>query len=47
MAIPRDVFPSHDESVNSRGEPDEVLKALLGDEVGEEDSDALEPVLDE
>ena len=47
MAMPRDVFPSYDESINSRGEPDEVLKALLGDEVGEGDSEAVEPALDE
>jgi hypothetical protein len=42
----RETFPGNDEPVNIQGEPDEVPKALLGDEVGEGDSDAVEPVLD-
>ena len=44
---PRDAFPGYDEPVNIEGEPDEVLKVLLGDEVGEGDSDTTEPVMDE
>jgi hypothetical protein len=45
--MPRDPFPANDEPVNSEGEPDEVLKALLGDQVGEGDSGRIEPVMDE
>lgn len=42
----RETFPGNDEPVSIQGEPDEVLKALLGDDVGEGDSDAVEQVLD-
>jgi hypothetical protein len=45
--MPRDGFPGYDEPVNIEGEPEDVLKVLLGDEVGEGDSEAIEPVLDD
>ena len=44
---PRDAFPGYDEPVNIEGEPEDVLKVLLGDEVGEGDTDTIEPVMDE
>jgi hypothetical protein len=44
---PRDAFPGYDEPVNIDGEPEDVLKVLLGDEVGEGDSDEIEPKLDD
>jgi hypothetical protein len=45
--MPRDAFPGYDDAVNIEGEPEDVLKVLLGNEVGEGDTDAIEPVLDE
>jgi hypothetical protein len=45
--MPREAFPGYDEPVNIEGEPEDVLKVLLGDEVGAGDSDAIEPVLDD
>ena len=45
--VPRDAFPGYDELVNIKGEPDDVLKVLLGDEVGDGDSDEIEPKLDD
>jgi len=40
-------FPGDDEPVVSEGEPDDAVEVLLGDQVGEGDPDAVEPVLDE
>jgi hypothetical protein len=45
--MPRDAFSGDDELLNVEGEPDEALKVLLGDEVGEGDPDVIEPVMDE
>jgi len=45
--MPRDAFPGYDEPVNIEGEPEDVLKVLLGDEVGSGDPEAIEPVLDD
>jgi hypothetical protein len=45
--VPRDPFSGDDELLNIEGEPDEALKVLLGDEVGEGDPDVIEPVMDE
>ncbi len=44
---PRDAFPGYDEPVNIEGEPEDVLKVLLTEEVSERDSDSIEPVLDD
>jgi hypothetical protein len=44
---PRDAFPGYDDPVNIEGEPDEVLKVLLGDEVTVNPDDVVEPVLDD
>lgn len=44
---PRDAFPGYDEPVNLNGEPEDVLKVLLADEVGEGDTEQVEPVLDD
>jgi hypothetical protein len=45
---PRDAFSDPNQPVTVEGDdPDDVLKALLGDEVGHEDTDAIEPTLDE
>lgn len=44
---PRDAFHDHDDPVNIDGEPDEVLKVLLGDEVTVNPDDVVEPVLDD
>jgi hypothetical protein len=32
--MPRDAFPGYDDPVNIEGEPEDVPKVLLGDEVG-------------
>jgi hypothetical protein len=45
--MPRDAFPGYDDPVNIEGEPDEVLKVLLGDEVTVNPDDVVEPVLDD
>jgi hypothetical protein len=45
--MPRDAFPGYDEPVNIEGDPEDVLKVLLGDEVTVGDTDTIEPVLDE
>jgi hypothetical protein len=45
--MPREVFPGHDEPVNIEGEPEDALKLLLTQEVGEGDPETVEPVLDE
>jgi hypothetical protein len=45
--MPRDPFSGDDDLLNIEGEPDEALKVLLGDEVGEGDPDVVEPMLDE
>jgi hypothetical protein len=44
---PRDAFPGYDEPVNIEGEPDDVLKVLLADEVSPGAEDVVDPVLDE
>ena len=44
---PRDAFPGYVEPDNIEGEPEDVLKGLLGDEVGEGDTETVEPVLDD
>jgi hypothetical protein len=45
---PHDAFSDPNQPVTVEGDdPDDVLKALLGDEVGHEDTDAIEPALDE
>ena len=46
-SMPRDAFPGYDEPVNIEGDPEDVLKVLLGDEVTVGDTDTIEPVLDE
>jgi hypothetical protein len=33
--MPREAFPGYDEPVNIEGEPEDVLKVLLGDEVAD------------
>ena len=45
--MPRDAFPGYDDPVNIEGEPDDVLKVLLGDEVSSGNAEAVEPELDE
>ena len=45
--MPREAFPGYDEPVNIEGEPEDVLKVLLADEVGSGDNDTIEPVLDD
>jgi hypothetical protein len=45
--MPRDAFPGYDDPVNIEGEPEDVLKVLLGDEVTVEDTEAIEPELDD
>jgi hypothetical protein len=45
--MPREPFSGDDELLNIEGEPDEALKVVLGDEVGEGDLDIVEPMLDE
>jgi hypothetical protein len=45
--MPRDAFPGYDEPVNIEGEPEDVLKVLLGDEVDAGADDVVEPVLDD
>ena len=44
---PRDAFPGYDDPVNIEGEPEDVLKVLLGDEVSSGAEDVVEPVLDD
>jgi hypothetical protein len=39
--------PDPREPVNLEADPDEVVHALVAEEVGEPDPDAIEPVLDE
>jgi hypothetical protein len=43
---PPDTFAGSADTVDFEGEPDEVLKVALGDEVGDGDVDQIEPVLD-
>ena len=45
--MPRDAFPGYDDPVNIEGEPDAVLKLLLGDDVSPGADDVVEPVLDD
>jgi hypothetical protein len=45
--VPRDAFPGYDEPVNIEGEPEEVLKLLLADEIAPGADDVVEPVLDD
>jgi hypothetical protein len=45
--VPRDAFPGYDDPVNIDADPEEALTTLLADEVGQGDSDTIEPVLDE
>jgi hypothetical protein len=42
-----EVFPGHDEPVTIEGEPDDALRLLLTQEVGEGEPETVEPVLDE
>jgi hypothetical protein len=44
---PGDTFSGYTEPVTIEGDRDDVLKVLLGDAVGREDSDSIEPALDE
>ncbi len=44
---PGDAFSGSDEPVTVEGDRDDVVKVLLGDEVGHEDTDFIEPALDE
>jgi hypothetical protein len=39
--------PTTTDPVNIEGEPEDVLKVLLGDEVGDGNADEVEPKLDE
>ena len=43
---PREDFAGDDQPVNVEREPEDVLNALLADEVGDGDTDAVEPELD-
>jgi hypothetical protein len=43
----RDAFPGYDDPVNIQGDPEEAIRALIEDEVTDEDADKIEPVLDE
>ena len=45
--MPRDAFPGYNDPANIEGEPDEVLKVLLADEVSDPAEDVAEPVLDD
>ncbi len=42
-----DAFSGPGEQAAIEGEPDEELRVLLGDEVGEGDADQIQPVLDD
>jgi hypothetical protein len=44
---PADPFPGRDQTVTGDGEPDDELQTLMNPEVGEGDTDAVEPLLDE
>jgi hypothetical protein len=44
--VPRDAFPGYDDPVNIDGDPEDVLKLLLGDEVNSDADDVIEPALD-
>ena len=44
---PRDAFPGNDEPVNIDADPEDALRALLGEGGEEGEPDAIEPVLDE
>jgi hypothetical protein len=44
---PRDAFSGDNQPVTVESDRDDVLKVLLGDEVGREDTDSIEPALDE
>ena len=44
---PRDAFPGYDEPVNIEGDPEHVLKLLLGDEADPGADDVVEPILDD
>ena len=43
----RDAFPGDDESVNLDADPEDALRALLGQGGEDSEPDAIEPVLDE
>ena len=45
--MPRDAFPGYDDPVNLEGDFEDVVTTLMGPEVGEGDSDEIEPKLDE
>lgn len=47
--MPRDAFPGYDEPVNIEGDPEEVLRALLADDPGDEEcsTEPTEPEPDE
>ena len=45
--MPRDAFPGYDDPVNLTGDPEEVLKTLLGDEASNGAEDEIEPKLDD
>jgi hypothetical protein len=45
--MPPDVFPGRDEPVAIGDDPEEALKLLLTQEVGEGDPEAVEPILDQ
>lgn len=47
VPMPRDAFPGYDDPVNIDADPEEALNVLLGDEVGEGESETVEPVTDE
>jgi hypothetical protein len=42
-----DAFSGSNEPVSIDGDRDDVSRMLLGDEVGHEDTDSIEPALDE
>jgi hypothetical protein len=44
---PGDALSGSDQSVTIEGDRDDVVKVLLGDEVGHEDTAVIEPALDE
>ena len=44
---PRDAFPGYDEPVNINGDPDDVLKLLMGDESSTGAGKVVEAVLED
>jgi hypothetical protein len=45
--MPGGAVPGPDQPVNIEADPEDLLRSLVAEEVGEVDPDAIEPVLDE